>query len=100
MDGRPPAELAVDHQPAAVPLDDMLYDRETEAGAAEGAAAARIDPVEALGHALDMFGRDPLALVCDGKVDHWSFGVGGDRDRRAGLAVAKRVGDEIVEQLE
>ena len=59
----PRAELAFDGEAAAVALDDMLDDRQAEAGAAERAAAAGVDPVEALGHAGDMLGRDALALV-------------------------------------
>ena len=52
-----------DVEPAAVAQHDMLDDGEAEAGAADRAAAARIDAVEALGEARDMVGRDALALV-------------------------------------
>ena len=64
-----PGSLSI-REPAAVALDDMLDDRQAEAGAAERAASARVDPVEALGHPRDMLGGDALALVGDGELDH------------------------------
>src|SRR5688572_11187057 len=57
--------LADDLEPAAVAQRDMLGDGEAEPGAADRAAAARVDAVEALGEAGQMLGRDALALVDD-----------------------------------
>ena len=89
----PRAELAVDAQPPAVALDDMLDDREAKPGAAERAAAAGIDAVETLGDPRDVLGRDALALVGDRQVQHRPFGMRRHGHRRARLAVAQRIGN-------
>src|SRR5207237_3476249 len=60
---RADAELRLDVEPAAVAEHDMLDDGEAEAGAADGAAASRVDAIEALGQAGDVDGRNALALV-------------------------------------
>ena len=44
-------------------VDDVLDDGEAEAGAADGARARRVDPVEALGQARQMHARNPWAVV-------------------------------------
>ena len=41
---------------------DMLDDRQAQAGAAKLPRARRLDPKEALGQARQMLGRDALAL--------------------------------------
>src|SRR6185436_7373825 len=78
----------------------MLDDREAETGPTERSAAAGVDAVEALGDAGDMLGRNPLALVGDREVDHRPFRLRRNGDWSAGFAVAERVGDEVVEQLQ
>ena len=44
----------------------MLDDGEAEPGAADRPAPAGVDPVESLGEARQMLGRDALAAVGDG----------------------------------
>src|SRR5436309_10686298 len=93
------AECAVDAEPAAVALDDVLDDRQAKAGPAERPAAAGVDAVEAFGDACDMFRRDAFALIGDRNMDHRSFGMRSKRDRSPRLAVTQGVGQQIVEQL-
>src|SRR3546814_20076397 len=54
---------AFDLEHAAVAIDDVLDDRESQAGAAEAARPPAVDAVEPLGEARDMLALDPLALV-------------------------------------
>src|SRR6476469_6672914 len=100
MGDRALADLAFEPQPSSVSLDDMLDDREAEPGAAERAAAARIDPVEALGDSRDMLGGDAVALVAHAEMDHVAFAPQPDANRRSPPAVAKRVHHQIVDDLE
>ena len=58
-------KLAFDHHSAAVPVDDMFYNRKPQSGAANLARTVIIDSVKALGQARDVMRRDPLALVSD-----------------------------------
>jgi len=51
-------ELAVDLEPRFVVLQRVLDDRESESGAAAGARAPRVDPIEALGQPREVCGRD------------------------------------------
>src|SRR3954470_13910504 len=67
LDLRPHARHAAYVEMAAVAGDDMLDDGEAEAGAAERAAAARIDPVEAFGEAGQRLGGDAFAPVGGGE---------------------------------
>ncbi len=46
-------------------VDDVLDDGEAQPGAADGAGAALVDPVEALGQPGDVFARDPGAVIGD-----------------------------------
>src|SRR5690606_6246207 len=49
-------------EPAAMALDDMLDDRESQSSTAGGAAAAWIDAIESTGQVRDMLRIDALAL--------------------------------------
>src|SRR3546814_9554213 len=64
--------LRVDHQPAAMAVDDVLDDGEPQPGAAEVAAAGGIDPVEPFGQARQVLARDALAMVADRSEEHTS----------------------------
>src|SRR5262245_61871790 len=54
---------ALDLDPPAVRADDVLHDREPEAGPALVAAAPLVHPVEALEDPRQVLGGDPLARV-------------------------------------
>jgi len=100
VDRRADPDFALDAEAPTVAFDDMLDDREAETGPTERSAAAGVDTVEALGDAGDMLGSNPLALVGDREVDHRPFRLCRNGDRSAGFAVAERIGDEVVEQLQ
>src|SRR5690606_13880012 len=80
------AELALDRETAAMAVEDVLYDGEAEAGAAQLARTAAIDAIESLGEARDVLGRNALALVGDGHLR---------RDGRALLARIARRGQAV-----
>ena len=61
------ARRAVDIQPAPVPFDDVLDDRQTQSGAARCPAAARIGAVEPAGEMRNMLGRDAFAAIGHGQ---------------------------------
>src|SRR5512145_2003123 len=56
---------ARDVEPAAMPLQRVLHDREAEPGAAELARAPGVDAVEPLGHPRQVLGRDSDPGVAD-----------------------------------
>src|SRR3954469_22179889 len=99
-DRRAHAERRLDVEPAAVAEHDMLDDGEAEAGAADRAAAPRIDPVEALGQAGDMGGGNAFALVDHADPEQIGRPVlKPNADRRPGSAVSERVDHEVVQHL-
>src|SRR6185436_9469108 len=78
----------------------MLDDGEAEPGAADLAAAAGIDPVEALGQPRDMLGGDALAPVDHAEADQLRPAIlEPDPDRRLRAAIFERVDDQIGEHL-
>src|SRR5690349_16143484 len=83
-DGGSDPGLAADVEPTAMALDDVLDDRQTEAGAADPAAARRIDPIEALGQPRNMLGGDALALVGDPEPQHFPVEIERDVHRAVG----------------
>src|SRR3954454_20855029 len=97
MDG----EGGADVQPAghgdlaAVVADDVLDDREAEAGTAGGAGARRVGPVEPLEDAVQVFAADADALVRHGDFD--TVPTMTDTDCDAGVRAA--VGDRVLEQV-
>src|SRR3546814_17613971 len=83
-----------------MPRGDVLDDREAQPGAAERAAAARIDAVEAFGKPGQMLGRDAVAPIDDRQRDVAGIaGLESHRDRGAGAPVFHRIADEVVEPL-
>src|SRR3546814_1421555 len=90
------ADRAGDDEVAAMPLGDVLDDREAQPGAAERAAAARIDAVEAFGKPGQMLGRDAVAPIDDRQRDVAGIaGFESHRDRGAGAPVFHRFADEV-----
>src|SRR6185503_11235380 len=61
------AELARDLEPRLMELQHVLDDRESEAGAAGLARAARRDAIEPLGQARQVLRRNAVARVDHGK---------------------------------
>ena len=59
-------ELAVDEDAAAVLFDQRLGDGEAEAGAALAPRRRAVDLLELAEQAIEIFGRDALALIGDG----------------------------------
>src|SRR6185312_9593310 len=59
------AARALDGEPAAVAIEDVLDQREAEAGAALRAAVDDIDTIESFGQTRQMFGRDARPVVAD-----------------------------------
>src|SRR6516162_4245712 len=56
-------QAAFDGESAQVTIEDMLDERETQSGAALGAALSDIDAIESLGQTRQMFGRNPRPVV-------------------------------------
>src|ERR1044072_9277478 len=78
----------------------MLDDGEAEAGAADLAAAAGIDPVEALGQPRHVLGGDSFALVDHAEAEEVRPAVfEADPHRRLLAAIFERVDDEVGEHL-
>ena len=59
-------EFALDAKLAPVAADDVLYDGEAQAGAAEFPGSRGVDPVKALGQSREVLAWNALALVADG----------------------------------
>src|SRR4051794_20041002 len=80
----------------------MLDDREAKTGAAGLAAARVVGPVEALCKSRQMLACDSRPMVGNAELHPGSVPLRLDIDRRIGLvaAVANRVADEVVEQLD
>ena len=85
------ADLAFDGQAATVPVDDVLDDGKPQPGAAERAAARRIDPVEALRQPGQMGPGDAFAAVGNGYRDHWRTPPPTASDRVIRTSVLSRV---------
>src|ERR1700683_4094495 len=93
---------AVDRQPAAVPVEDVLDQRQTKPGAALRAAFRNVDPIEALGEPRQGFGRNARPVIAHADK---SFGIAIGRrskaeldiDALAGGAVFERVLDQVLE---
>src|SRR5207253_496217 len=66
---RSAARLALDRELAAVGEDEVLHDRQPEAGPAELTGAGAVDPVEALGDAGQVGGRDADPGIRDPDLD-------------------------------
>ena len=93
------AEFAFDIDGAVVELGDVFDDAEAEAGAADGAAAGFVDPVEAFEEAGVVLRGDAGAVVLD--FDHGVVAllVGFEGDGGFGVGVFDRILDEIEDGL-
>src|SRR3569833_822458 len=87
------ARPRLDGQQAAVAVDDVLDDREPEAGALLLAARLGIDAIEPLGQARHMLRCDALAVVSDGHgvVVADAAGSDADLDQPAVAAIFQRI---------
>src|SRR5262249_33338043 len=93
------ARDAVDPDRALHGLDEVLDDREAEAGAAHVPRATAVDAVKALEEARQVAGLDAGAGVRHLDVDLVFAGAHADGDGRARGAVLDRVVDQIGEHL-
>src|SRR5271168_630534 len=66
-EGRALIGTADDRQPSAMARQDVLDDREPEAGAVLRTALPGVDAIESFGQARQMFGRDAAAEVAHGE---------------------------------
>src|SRR5262249_22517431 len=62
-EGRAWPQHALDGQPAAMAVENVLDQRQAQAGAALGAALGDVDAIEALGQPRQMLGGDARAAV-------------------------------------
>src|SRR5436190_17682446 len=78
-DARTAASIArADRRRAAVPVDDLLYDRKSQARAVPLGAG---DPIEALEYVASFLGQDSRPGVLDTEVRHAFTCARGDGDR-------------------
>src|ERR1044071_2564595 len=83
---------------SAMALDDLLADREADAGA--GVFPHRVQPLEDHEDALEVLRLDADAVVGDGDLPRIALVLGADVDARyAGAAELERVADQVLEQL-
>src|SRR3984957_11061020 len=96
---------AVDGQPAAMAIEDMLDQRKAEPGSALGAALGDVDAIEPFRQPRQMFRRDAGPVIAHGDL-RFRLAVGGragrepDIDALAGRAVFERVLDQVLEQAD
>src|SRR2546426_10511094 len=64
-EGRSCTQSALDAQASAVPIENMLDQRETEACSSHRAALFHVDAIEALGQARQVLGSDTGSIVAD-----------------------------------
>ena len=85
--------------PATAGLDELLDDREADAGTAARPVARLLDAIEALEDAVEVGRRDAVAGVRDRDEEiGWST-FGTDRDGAAGRRVPGRVRQKVGEDL-
>ena len=104
-EGRALAGLRGDGKLAAVPIEDVLDDGEPKTGAALLPARRHVDPVEPLGQARQMLGRDAGPIidhgdgVAPGLAAERGDVLGLDLHMAAALAVFERVLHQVLEHL-
>src|SRR3954452_6681175 len=86
---RPGADLALDHDAAAMPVDDAVDDRQAE----PGPLADVLGREEGIENLRDHVGRDAGAVVGDGDLDVFRLLPGGDADRAAAVSRADALAD-------
>src|SRR6478752_7038668 len=101
-EGGPLPRRALDRQPAAMTVEDVLDQRQAEPGAALGAAFRDVDAIEALGQARQMLWRDAGAAVAH-RDARLAFAVRSFADRQrdvhalAGGGIFERVLHQVLE---
>jgi hypothetical protein len=93
------AERALDRDPAAMGLHDVLNDGKPQSRAPQFTAAGAVDPVESLKQPRQVFGLDAAALIDDGNGDFQGRLLRDDADGAAWLAVFDGVVEEIDDSL-
>src|SRR4051794_41955223 len=98
LERSPLSQLALDRQGAAMAVDDVLDDCESQTRAALVPALRHVDPKEALRQARDVLGRDPWSVIPHRQLDQALSSAGGrcrerNVDSPAALAVFHRVLD-------
>src|SRR3546814_5187933 len=95
------ADFTVDQQLSAMPLDDVLDDRQPQSRAADRTRPSGIDSIESLGQPGEMLGRNSLPLILYRQPHHRrAVAPQTDFDRRARPPIFDRVADQIVQKLE
>src|ERR1700751_734551 len=97
--GRSFAELAFGFDPAAVQLNNMLHDREPEAGSAKFAAPRLVRPVESLEDPGQIFPADASPTVAYGKDDFAILAFPRQADGPAVTRIFHRIIEKIVENF-
>ena len=69
MERRAARELALHPDGAAVQLDQLLHQRQPDAGALEGAAGLALDAMKALEHPIELVRRNADAGIPDRELD-------------------------------
>src|SRR5690606_34938149 len=97
----PLAHLRLDDQPAAMAVEDVVHDGQPQPGAAQIAAARRVDPIESLGQARQVIARNTLAMVAYRDFQPVLVPAAEmDFDRRIRPAIFDRVVDQVLENLQ
>ncbi len=94
----PAAGLALDVESAFVGLGDGVADRQAQAGGAGLAGAGRVDSIEPLEDARQVFGRDPDAGVLDEQLGLALVVLQADADEPPRGSVFDGVVDQIEQQ--
>ena len=95
------AHPTLDVEATAMAADDVLDDRQAQAGPSHAAATASIDPVKALAQARQMLRGNAFALIDHAEAKHIRAGLFECDDHLATRpTIFERVDDQIADQLE
>src|SRR5215472_16724511 len=101
----PGARRAVDGEAAAMAIENVLDQRQTQPGAALRATFGDIDAIEPFGQPRQMFRRDARAVIADTDAG-FRFALGRcagtklDVDPASGSAIFERIFDQIFENAD
>src|SRR5256885_5202270 len=93
------AQLTLPPHCTAVILDNVLHDRETEAGPAGFPRTRGIYPIKTLEQSGKVLIRDALTVVANVKLHHCTVRRRPELDLAAGFAVLQRIFNQIPEYL-
>src|SRR6266849_3483700 len=100
VERRTVTDSALDPDLAAMHLDDLLNDREAQAGPGYRLGGAAADPPEAFEDMLDLVRRDAQPGVGDADERKTAVGAGRQRHRPAIGRVLDRIVDEVAQDLD